>query len=196
MPPGTDADTAATYLVPVAFAQNTRDEVRLFGGDGQIAGALAAEPGMKQTTYVAFVMRGREGGAQLEGPHETANIRAASGGSSRSYVAQGATFAMQAGVTRENPSSGPDGIGVQEGIAYTLEARAEVQAVASSWAVRRLMPIECERLMGFPDNWTQVPVRGKPASDGPRYKTLGNSMAVNVIRWIGHRIEMVRAIPW
>lgn len=67
-----------------------RHEVRLFGGDGGIVGALAAEPGMKQTSYVAqaFDMRGREGGAQFEGPHDTANIRAASGGSSRSYVAQ------------------------------------------------------------------------------------------------------------
>jgi DNA (cytosine-5)-methyltransferase 1 len=142
---------------------------------------------------VAFDLRGREGGAMPEGPHETANIRAASGGSSRSYVAQ--THAIQAGALRENPASGPDGVGVQEGVAYTLEARAEVQAVASQWAVRRLTPTECERLMGFPDGYTQVPYRGKPAADGNRYKALGNSMAVNVMRWIGRRIEMVRAIP-
>src|SRR5690606_263881 len=74
---------------------------------------------------VAFDMRGREGGAQFEGPHDTANIRAANGGSSRSYVAAS--------------------------------------------AVRRLLPVECERLQGFPDDWTAIQYRGKPAADGPRY---------------------------
>lgn len=54
--------------------------------------------------------------------------------------------------------------------------------------VRRLMPFECERLQGFPDNYTLVPYRSKPAADGPRYKALGNSMAVPVMRWIGRRI--------
>lgn len=58
-------------------------------------------------------------------------------------------------------------------------------------AVRRLTPVECERLQGFPDGYTQVPVRGKPAADGPRYKALGNSMAVPVMRWIGERIALV-----
>lgn len=52
---------------------------------------------------------------------------------------------------------------------------------------------ECERLQGFPDGWTQVPYRNKPAADGPRYKALGNSMAVNVMRVIGSRIAMVEA---
>lgn len=86
-----------------------------------------------------------------EGPHDTANLRAASGGSSRSYVAQ-------------------------------------------PWAVRRLTPTECERLQGFPDGFTRIPYRGKPADkcpDGPRYKALGNSMAVNCMEWIGERIQMV-----
>ena len=57
-------------------------------------------------------------------------------------------------------------------------------------AVRRLMPVECERLQGFPDNWTLVPTgkNGKPAADGPRYKQCGNSMATKVMRWIGSRV--------
>jgi DNA (cytosine-5)-methyltransferase 1 len=101
---------------------------------------------------VAFDMRGREGGSQFEGPHETANIRAASGGSSKSYVAQ-------------------------------------------PWAVRRLTPVECERLQGFPDNFTNVPWRGKNTSpDGPRYKDIGNSMAVNVMRWVGMRIDIMEGL--
>lgn len=60
--------------------------------------------------------------------------------------------------------------------------------------VRRLTPIECERLMGFPDNWTRIKWRNKPEEkcpDGPRYKACGNSMCVNVMRWIGMRIEDV-----
>ena len=58
--------------------------------------------------------------------------------------------------------------------------------------VRRLTPLECERLQGFPDNHTQIPWRGKPAAecpDAPRYKAIGNSMAVPVMRWIGRRIQ-------
>jgi site-specific DNA-cytosine methylase len=59
-------------------------------------------------------------------------------------------------------------------------------------AVRRLTPRECERLQGFPDDYTDIPWRKKPhAPDGPRYKALGNSMACNVMRWIGQRIAMV-----
>jgi DNA (cytosine-5)-methyltransferase 1 len=58
-------------------------------------------------------------------------------------------------------------------------------------AVRRLTPRECERLQGFPDDYTLIPYRGKPAADGPRYKALGNSMAVPVMRWIGQRLQAV-----
>ena len=99
--------------IAVAFAQNTRDEVRLINGDGQIAGALAAQPGMKQTTYVQQQMR-----------------------------------------------------------------------------VRRLTPLECERLQGFPDFWTDIP----GASNTARYKALGNSMAVNSMRILGERIAMAESI--
>jgi DNA (cytosine-5)-methyltransferase 1 len=102
---------------PVAFAQNTRDEVRYINGDGAIAGALAAETGMKQQTYIKQLM-----------------------------------------------------------------------------AVRRLTPVECERLQGFPDNYTNIPWRkATEAPDGPRYKALGNSWAVPVVRWIGERIERALA---
>ena len=61
-------------------------------------------------------------------------------------------------------------------------------------AVRRLTPRECERLQGFPDDYTQIEYRGKLAADGPRYKALGNSMAVPVMRWLGQRIAAVDAI--
>jgi DNA (cytosine-5)-methyltransferase 1 len=68
------------------------------------------------------------------------------------------------------------------------------QCVATGWAVRRLTPTECERLQGFPDGYTAIPYRGKPAADGPRYKALGNSWAVNCARWIGRRIELVEEV--
>lgn len=69
--------------------------------------------------------------------------------------------------------------------------------VTHEMAVRRLTPIECERLQGFPDNFTQIPWRNKPAEecpDGPRYKALGNSMAVPNMRWIAERIERVKLL--
>jgi DNA (cytosine-5)-methyltransferase 1 len=59
----------------------------------------------------------------------------------------------------------------------------------SNQLVRRLTPIECERLQGFPDDYTLIDYKGKPAADSPRYKALGNSMAVPVMRWIGERIK-------
>lgn len=70
----------------------------------------------------------------------------------------------------------------------------QIQSVAVGSAVRRLTPRECERLQGFPDDYTLVPHRGNPMADGPRYKALGNSMAVPVMRWIGERIAAVDAL--
>ncbi len=80
-------------------------------------------------------------------------------------------------------------------VAATLQAR-DFKGIAGGLvtegaAARKLTPVECERLQGFPDNHTQVPWRGKPAAecpDGPRYKAIGNSKAVPAIRWVGQRI--------
>jgi len=69
--------------------------------------------------------------------------------------------------------------------------------ISQEMKVRRLTPIECERLQGFPDNYTQIPWRNKAPEDcpdGPRYKAMGNSMAVPVMNWIGRRIQMVEDI--
>lgn len=84
-------------------------------------------------------------------------------------------------------------------VAYAMTApagggRAQERNIAHASAVRRLMPVECERLQGFPDGHTAILYRGKPAADGPRYKAIGNSWAVNCARWLGHRIEMVDGI--
>lgn len=82
---------------------------------------------------------------------------------------------------------------VAQGAPYarTGNERVEADALAiSAMQVRRLTPTECERLQGFPDGYTDIPWKGKAnAPDGPRYKALGNSMAVPVMRWIGERIN-------
>ncbi|MBG6148100.1 site-specific DNA-cytosine methylase [Labrenzia sp. EL_142] len=69
--------------------------------------------------------------------------------------------------------------------------------VVDETGVRRLTPLECERLQGFPDDFTRIPWRGRVAElcpDGPRYKAIGNSMAVNVMHWLGERIEHVNRL--
>lgn len=76
-------------------------------------------------------------------------------------------------------------------VAKTLKIRGGCEG--GGYVVRRLTPRECERLMGMPDDWTRVPYRGRSADecpDTPRYKAIGNSMAVPVMRWIGERIEL------
>lgn len=82
---------------------------------------------------------------------------------------------------------------VDEDMCGTLTRRSykDAPVLASEYVVRRLMPVECERLQGFPDGWTDIEFRGKPASDTARYKALGNSMAVPVMRWIGERIDRI-----
>lgn len=94
-------------------------------------------------------------------------------------------------------ASGRNGFGVGD-ISPTLRAMGHANshqnaggqvAFADSMAVRRLTPRECERLQGFPDDYTLIPYRNKQAADGPRYKALGNSMAVPCMRWIGSRIQ-------
>ena len=164
-------------------------------------------------------------------------------------------FSIQAGALRENPNSGPGGMGINQDVNFTLEARSEVGAVAfraagqdgftpedlsppltstdgggtvptvcsvalrgredgataelggdvsfalrsgggggdkphvlANWIVRRLLPVECCRLMGFPDDYLDITFRKKPASDSVKYKSLGNSMAVPIMRYIGEQI--------
>ena len=86
-------------------------------------------------------------------------------------------------------------IGLTAGNCNTV--RGDTPLFQQLMKVRRLTPIECERLQGFPDNFTQIPYRNKDAEqcpDGPRYKAIGNSMAVPVMKWIGERINMVEDI--
>ena len=88
------------------------------------------------------------------------------------------------------------GIGQEYDPSPTL-TKGDRHAVATNMAIRRLTPKECERLQGFPDDWTKIPYRNKQADqcpDGPRYKACGNSMAVPVMRWIGERINLIKSM--
>jgi DNA (cytosine-5)-methyltransferase 1 len=110
---------------------------------------------------------------------------------------------LPAGALREMWERGPDGCSPQERkLARQLadkptEALQGMPHSGAPWAVRRLTPIEAERLMGFPDGWTAIPWRSKPADkcpDGPRYKALGNSWAVNCGQYIFDRIKAVEGL--
>jgi DNA (cytosine-5)-methyltransferase 1 len=244
----------------VAFAQNTRDEVRLYGGDGKTVGALAARPGVKQQSYIAFsakdsgadagdiapTLRGMgsershaNGGGQIaiaftqnqEGDVLSGDVMQPLGTNSNAtgrnaptiaftlHGSDGTTSAASAtevagslrtrapgsienssttAVLQEQPVAWSGELTASTDVAGTLQRGGEggrVDGVMTpQMAVRRLTPRECERLQGFPDDYTLVEYRGKPAADGPRYKALGNSMARPVMRWIGERIAAVDAI--
>jgi DNA (cytosine-5)-methyltransferase 1 len=244
----------------VAFAQNTRNEVRLYGGDGKTVGALAAQPGVKQQSYIAFsskdygndasdvapTLRGMghdgshsNGGGQVAiaftqnqdgdvisgdvmhslgtNPNATGRnaptvaftlhgsdgtINAASStevaGSLRTRAPGSIENSSTTAVLQEQPVAWSGELTASTEVTGTLQRGGEggrIDGVMTpQMAVRRLTPRECERLQGFPDDYTLVEYRGKPASDGPRYKALGNSMAVPVMRWLGERIAVVDAI--
>lgn len=81
---------------------------------------------------------------------------------------------------------------ISSALTASMDNLTDIPIAGNKLQVRRLTPVECERLQGFPDNYTRIPYRGKPESecpDGPRYKSIGNSWAVPVVRWIGKRIN-------
>ena len=130
----------AGVMPAVAFVQNSRDEVRLMGGDGQIVGALAAEAGAKQQCYLAqsVAIRGRDGGATAELGGEVATaLRASQGGGDKPHVL---AFSDVAPTIKRDYGKG---YGDNE-----MDGGGLVGQLATS-AVRRLTPRECERLQGF-----------------------------------------------
>ena len=102
------------------------------------------------------------------------------------------------GCFKGGQGSAAGSIGYDEYVSPTLSAADSgsnrTPTLMQGMAVRRLTPVECERLQGFPDSYTDIKSKNKPTPDGPRYKALGNSMAVPVMAWIGQRIEQVEAI--
>lgn len=164
----------------VAFQQNTRDEVRLMGGDGQIAGALSAEPGMKQQNYLAYNIQNNDGGKHKRKDRPNGGM----------YVNETDT-ALTVGTTdltavawtiRGGKEGGGKGYLESDNQAMTLGGQPQ-------WVgVRRLTPRECSRLQGFPDGWTEG------FSDSARYRMLGNAVAVPVVEWIARRIALAQGI--
>ena len=159
---------------PIAFTQNQREEVRDLEDK---AGAVAAEAGAHQQTYVC------------------APVAPTIGASGPPYSRPGnervETEALVAHVLkdREGKPGGGKGPLIGEDKSFTLGCNNDQTLFFQG--VRRLTPTECCRLQGFPDDYLDIEFRGKPAPDGAKYKALGNSMCVNVMRWIGERIQMV-----
>ena len=113
----------------------------------------------------------------------------------------GDKHAVAVGCFKGGQGSKAGSIGYSETLAPTLSASPsgtqQSPTLLQNTAVRRLTPKECERLQGFPDDHTRIPWRNKPADlcpDSPRYKAIGNSMAVPVMRWIGERISKLNNI--
>lgn len=113
--------------------------------------------------------------------------RALTGSNERQDAAVETLLPISFGANMSTPFFGDD-------IGGTVQAKNPGAVLQPTHGVRRLTPRECERLQGFPDDYTRVPYRGALAADGPRYRAIGNSMPVPVMRWIGERIAMVDAI--
>ncbi|MGA0872909.1 MAG: DNA cytosine methyltransferase, partial [Phycisphaerales bacterium] len=148
----------------------------------------------RATTVVAFTQNQRDEVRDLGDAAGTLN---GPGTHQSTYVAE--AFSVREDAKAGNFSATPTDVGlaVQAHQPSVQSHHAQI-FVAQPMAVRRLTPRECERLQGFPDHYTLIPWRKKPAEDcpdGPRYRALGNSMAVPVMRWIGERIEAVDRIP-
>ncbi len=151
------------------------------------------------------------GGNNTSGPIDVATACNAHGGGSGRLDFESETFVATHCLKSEGADASEDGSGrgvplvvafdclaggntnfaIRENAASNLYGGGHAAIASQRYGVRRMTPLECERLQGFPDGWTAVPYRGKAAADGPRYKAIGNSMAVNVMSWIGQRIALV-----
>ena len=173
-----DTDTDTDTILPVAFAENSRHEIRLEGSDGQRTGALSTGGGKPGQGVPMIAFHPTQD--PISSTDGVTHCMGAGGGQGNATIAV-AVQASQSGV-RINDTVG------------TLDANygsRRHNGVMQAMQVRRLTPEECEALQGFPRSYTAIPWRKKPASecpDSPRYKALGNSWAVPVVRWIGSRI--------
>lgn len=172
----------------VAFASNQRDEVR----ELEVSGALAAQPGIKQQTYICRADGQTNAMTSVDmAPTLTSHAKK---DPPLIYPAEDEPVTLP---IRGGKPGGGKGALIQHDMSATLSTHNTQTLITGDLekrglTVRRLTPRECERLQGFPDDYTDVPYRNKEhAPDGARYKALGNSMAVPVMRWIGERIRTV-----
>ena len=141
--------------------------------------------------------------SRVTGPHDVGNTvsaRYGTGGGNTPLVSQPIAVDAPTIIDRAAFNQGQNAQyepRIEEGQTMSSLVARGPHAVQHTMAIRRLTPKECERLQGFPDDFTKIPYRNKPADqcpDGPRYKACGNSMAVPVMRWIGQRIQLIDTI--
>ena len=177
----------------VAFAQNQRDEVR----ELEVAGALAVQPGIKQQTYICRADGQTNAMTSVDmAPTLTSHAKKDPPLIYPAEDSTGEDEPVTSQIHGGKPGGGKGAL-IQRDMSATLSTHNTQTPITGDHekrdlTVRRLTPRECERLQGFPDDYTDIPYRNKEhAPDGPRYKALGNSMAVPVMRWIGERIRTV-----
>jgi hypothetical protein len=160
---------------------------RMRGLDDSCADNLLLAPSEAQLPAQPIAFHHNAQACQLPSEHRDTRV------TDTLTVSQNAAVAFEPRYyTRDNKTGGkPSDVSALK--ADASKAGDSSPHVATSLAVRRLTPRECERLQGFPDDYTAIAYRGKPAADGPRYKAMGNSMAVNCMAWIGERIAAVNA---
>jgi len=129
------------------------------------------------------------GGNNTAGPIDVATACTAHGGSGRMDFETETLVAAY----RTSGNSGAYATGARTD-ALTTGSDPSAHLIAQPAGVRRLTPLEYERLQGYPDHWTAIPYRGRPAADGPRYRAVGNAFAVPVVAWIGKRLTRVDAL--
>ncbi len=177
-----DGTGRGTPLVPVVVGSLSCNTGPNGHDAGNFACNQAVDAGHVVPVAYAVSLRGRDGGGTAELGDEVGNcLRASGGGGDKAHVL---AYSTKLHNTTNNQAGK-----IYEEYTTALDRSSPPPALLTPMAVRRLTPKECERLQGFPDTYTAVTVRGKPAADGPRYKALGNSMAVPVMRWIGQQID-------
>jgi DNA (cytosine-5)-methyltransferase 1 len=157
------------------FTEEMSPTLRKEMGDNQVAVAYSLREDAKANTFSATEL-------------EVSNAIGALRPSPQSHHAQ--VFVAHTFKVRGGCEGGGKGYLGQDEKAFTISTTQDQQLYANM-AVRRLTPMECERLQGFPDNYTDIKLKGKDTPDGPRYKALGNSMAVPCMKWIGEGIDMI-----
>jgi DNA (cytosine-5)-methyltransferase 1 len=214
-------DPSAETLV-LGLAENQRGEVRLTGEVGVALSTGGGRPGHGYPAVIAFdwqsggdvrlnlslerrtalraeqtpavfgFLPGQTAQAGSLGyqPEQAPTLKASSSGTNRTPAVHAPTPLYYSHDYNQDRIYDPSGVAPAVCAQDSAGARQELTGAT----VRRLTPVECERLQGFPDGWTDVPYRGKRAPDGRRYRALGNSMAVPCMAWIGRRIALVEEL--
>ena len=187
-----DQDTVvAAPFVKAKRAQSTTDDESWVPGEVAPTFNCFDQGDARATTVVAFANRTRDGIKVPEVMKDGVTPALTNpGGGGRSDAVNVVVPAAYGMTTYETPKFAAE---LQPTLTVpSSSGGGQPPATVFGMAVRRLTPRECERLQGFPDDYTAIEYRKKPAADGPRYKALGNSMAVPVMAWIGQRIQAAK----